>query len=49
MRTRARILKHSVEAEKPTFQGELSFQRSKCTALLTVAAIFGFDCVNYFL
>jgi hypothetical protein len=47
--TRARILKHLVEAEKLTFQGELSFQRSKCTAGLTVAAIFGLDCVNYFL
>jgi hypothetical protein len=32
---RARILKHLVEAEKPTFQGKLSFQRSECTAGLT--------------
>jgi hypothetical protein len=36
----ARILKHSVEAEKSTFQGELAFQRSECTAGLTVAIGF---------
>jgi hypothetical protein len=36
----ARILKHSMEAEKSTFQGELSFQRSECTAGLTVATSF---------
>ncbi len=36
----ARILKYLVEAEKLTFRGELSFQRS---AGLTVATIF---CVN---
>jgi hypothetical protein len=35
--SRARIRKHSVEAEKSTFRGELSFQRSECTAGLTVA------------
>jgi hypothetical protein len=29
--SRARILKHLVKAEKPTFQGKLSFQRSECT------------------
>jgi hypothetical protein len=32
---RARILKHLVEAEKSTFRGELSFQRSECTSGLT--------------
>jgi hypothetical protein len=37
---RARILKHLLEAEKSTFQGEPSFQRSECTAGLTVATIF---------
>ncbi len=37
---RARILKHSMEAEKSTFQAELSFQRSECTAGLTVATSF---------
>ncbi len=37
---RARILKHATEAEKLTFQGELSFQRSECTEGLTVATIF---------
>ncbi len=37
---RARILKHSMEAEKSTFHGELSFQRSECTAGFTVAKIF---------
>jgi hypothetical protein len=36
----ARILKHSVEAEKSTFQGELSFQRWECTAGLTLSATF---------
>ncbi len=46
---RAWILKHLVEAEKPTFQRKLSFQKSKCTAGLTVATIFGLDCENYFL
>jgi hypothetical protein len=29
-----------MEAEKLTFPGELSFQRSQCTAGLTVATIF---------
>jgi hypothetical protein len=29
-----------MEAEKLTFQGELSFQRSECTAGLTVATTF---------
>ncbi len=37
--SRARILKHLLEAEKSTFQGELSFQRSECTAGLTMATI----------
>ncbi len=37
---RARILKHLVGAEKSTFQGELSFQRSECTAGLTMASFF---------
>ncbi len=37
---RARILKHSMEAEKSAFQGELSFLRSECTAGLTVATTF---------
>jgi hypothetical protein len=36
----ARILKHLVKAEKSPFRGELSFQRSACTAGLTVATIF---------
>jgi hypothetical protein len=40
MFSRARILKHLLEAEKSTFQGELSFQRSECTAGLTVASFF---------
>ncbi len=40
-RTGARIRKHLVEAEKSTFQGELFFQRSECTAGLTVASLFG--------
>ncbi len=40
MFSRARILKHLVEAEKSTFQGELSFQRSECTAGLTVPSFF---------
>jgi hypothetical protein len=40
LRLRARILKHSVKAEKSTFQGELSFQRPECTAGLIVATIF---------
>ncbi len=39
-RTRARILEHLLEAEKSTFRGELSFQRSECTAGLTVATTF---------
>jgi hypothetical protein len=43
------ILKHLVEAEKPTFQGKLPFQRSECTAGLKVATIFCCDCENYFL
>ncbi len=34
------IFKHLVEGEKSTFRGELSFQRSVCTAGLTVAIIF---------
>ncbi len=42
--SRARILKHIVEAEKSTFQRELSFQRSECTAGLTVATVF---CVDF--
>jgi hypothetical protein len=37
---RVRILKHSMEAEKSTFEGELSFHRSECTAGLTVATNF---------
>jgi hypothetical protein len=44
----ARILKHLVEAEKLTFRRELSFQRSGCTAGLTVATIFCVDCTDYF-
>ncbi len=40
----ARILKHLLEAEKSTFRGELSFQRSECTAGLTVSTIL---CVFY--
>jgi hypothetical protein len=36
---KAQILKHLVETEKSTFQGELSFQRSESTAGLTVATI----------
>jgi hypothetical protein len=42
------FLKHFVEAEKLTFRGELSFQRSECTAGLTVALIFCVDCTDYF-
>ncbi len=38
--SRGRIHKHLVEAEKSTFQGELSFQRSWCTAGITVTTIF---------
>ncbi len=37
---RARILKHSMEAEKSTFRGEPSFQRSECTAGFTEATTF---------
>jgi hypothetical protein len=37
---RAQILKHLLEAEQSTLQGELSFQRSECTAGLTVASFF---------
>ncbi len=44
-RNRAQILKHLVEAEKSTFQGELSFQRSECTA---VARIICVDYKQYF-
>ncbi len=44
---RARILKHLMEAEKSTFQGELSFQRSWCTSGLTVATIF-VVCFKYY-
>ncbi len=40
MRIWARILKHSMRAVKSTFRGELSFQRSECTAGLTVATSF---------
>ncbi len=36
----ARILKNLIEAEKSTFRGELSFQRSECTAGFTVATQF---------
>ncbi len=36
----SRILKNLLEAEKSTFRGELSFQRSECTAGFTVATIF---------
>ncbi len=46
--TRARIFKHSVEAEKSTFRGELSFQRSECTAGLTVATTFYAASKDYF-
>ncbi len=38
--SKARILKHSMEAEKSTFQGELSFQTSESTAGLTVYTTF---------
>ncbi len=38
--TRARILKHLLEAEKSTFRGEPSFERSECTAELSVATFF---------
>jgi hypothetical protein len=37
---RARIFKHLMDAEKSTFRRELSFQRSKSKAGLTVATIF---------
>ncbi len=38
--TGARILEHLVEAKKSTFRGEPSFQRSECTAGLTVVTSF---------
>ncbi len=44
----ARILKLAIEAEKSTFQGELSFQRSECTKGLTVATIFCVASEDYF-
>jgi hypothetical protein len=47
-KTRAQILKHPMEAEKSTFQGELSFQRSECTAVLTVATTFCAASKDYF-
>jgi hypothetical protein len=37
-----------MEAEKSTFQGELSFQRSECTAGLTLATTFCVAYKNYF-
>jgi hypothetical protein len=45
---RGRILKHLVEAEKSTFLGELSFERSECTAGRTVATTFCVDFKDYF-
>ncbi len=36
---RAQILTHLLEAEKSTFRGEPSFQRSECTAGLTATTI----------
>jgi hypothetical protein len=44
----ARILKHLVEAKKLAFLGELSFQRSECTADLTVATFLCVDFKDYF-
>jgi hypothetical protein len=38
--TRARILKHLLEAEKSTFREELSFQRSESTIGLLQATVF---------
>ncbi len=38
-----------MKAEKSTFRGELSFQRSECTAGLTVATIFVFWFKYYFM
>ncbi len=38
--SRARILKHLLEAEKSTFQEELSFQRSKNTTGLKQEHVF---------
>ncbi len=40
LKTRARILKHSLEAEKSTFREELSFQRSESTKGLLQATVF---------
>jgi hypothetical protein len=37
---RARILKHLLEAEKSTFRGELSFQRSTVAKILCVLYYF---------
>jgi hypothetical protein len=41
-------MRNLVEAEKLTFQEELSFQRSECTTGLTVATFFCVDCSDYF-
>jgi hypothetical protein len=38
--TRARILKHLLEAEKSTFRKELSFQRSESTTGFVQALVF---------
>ncbi len=38
--TRARILKHLLEAEKSTFRNELSFQRSESTTGFVKASVF---------
>ncbi len=47
--TRARILKHLLEAEKSTFREELSFQRSESTIGLLQAAVFVYDRKDSFL
>jgi hypothetical protein len=38
-----------MEAEKSNFLGELSFQRSERTSVLTVARILCVDCKEYFM
>jgi hypothetical protein len=45
---RARILKHLLEAEMPTFRKELSFQRSQSTIGLLQATVFVNDRKRFF-
>ncbi len=46
--TRARILKHLLEAGKSTFRNELSFQRSESTTGFILASFFLNDLKNFF-